>query len=361
MRYWGLIFVALLAIGCSAGPRAQREIALLRAEMVDLEDQYFMLKSRYRDETGHDPEFTPNAGHASESWSGRDSFVESDYCVECGQIHDPQVQYDHPMTIEGSTQSNQFTDPAQNSEGPNQRNSLPAQPEIQLPKDNAEEVEPKPVTQPNDGAAKGQSSNFARRPPNKTKSGNLSGRIGGTNNKPLVSSGSRIENIILNADSVSGYDNNGMAGDDGVNINIELQFSHHDSIGSPGEFTISVIDPEQPADKQRLGLWKFSRHQTDSMVSGDQGRPAFSTKLPWQNGPAEHENLLLFVRLKTDDGRTLEKSMQFNVQTAQSRNETGNQDFEANGDSVDEFEGDPPITSPNRATQIGPKNWRPVR
>lgn len=361
MRYWGLIFVALLAIGCSAGPRAQREIALLRAEMVDLEDQYFMLKSRYRDETGHDPDFNSNAGHSSESWSGGDSYVESDNCVECGQIHDPQVQYDHPLMIEGSTRSNQFTDPTQNTERLNKRNTSPAQPEIQLPKENVEEIEPIPDSHPKDGTAKGQSSNYARRPPNKTKPVNLNGRSAGTNNRPLVSSGSRIENIILNADSVSGYDNNGLAGDDGVDINIELQFSHHDSIGSPGEFTISVIDPEQPADKQRLGLWKFGRHQTDSMVSGNQGRPAFSTKLPWQNGSAENENLLLFVRLKTDDGRTLEKSMQFNVATAESRNESGKQDFKTNGDNVEEFEGDPPITSPNRATQNGPRNWRPVR
>jgi len=35
-----------LTAGCRVNPRAEREIALLRAEILDLEDQYYSLKSR---------------------------------------------------------------------------------------------------------------------------------------------------------------------------------------------------------------------------------------------------------------------------------------------------------------------------
>jgi hypothetical protein len=148
-----------------------------------------------------------------------------------------------------------------------------------------------------------------------------------------------------------------------VNVNIQLQFSEQNSIGSPGELTISVIDPQQTPEQQRLGLWKFSRHQTDSMVYQNDGQPSISTSLIWQHGPVQNESLLLFVRLKTEDGRTLEKSMQFNVATGQSRMGSDDQNDNLNGvsDETSTGEIDAPLTSPNRATQNGPRNWQPVR
>ena len=47
MRFVLLLIVGvLLSTGCRMNPRAEREIALLRAEILDLEDQYYSLKSR---------------------------------------------------------------------------------------------------------------------------------------------------------------------------------------------------------------------------------------------------------------------------------------------------------------------------
>ena len=42
-----LVFGALFTGCTSTGPRAQREIALLRAEILDLEDQFYWMKSQY--------------------------------------------------------------------------------------------------------------------------------------------------------------------------------------------------------------------------------------------------------------------------------------------------------------------------
>ena len=40
-----IIGLCLVAVGCNADPRSRRETALLRAEILDLEDKYYLIKS----------------------------------------------------------------------------------------------------------------------------------------------------------------------------------------------------------------------------------------------------------------------------------------------------------------------------
>ena len=44
-REFLIIGLCLVTIGCNADPRSRRETALLRAEILDLEDKYYLLKS----------------------------------------------------------------------------------------------------------------------------------------------------------------------------------------------------------------------------------------------------------------------------------------------------------------------------
>ncbi|MCE2791783.1 MAG: hypothetical protein LW697_04925 [Blastopirellula sp.] len=90
-----LLLLISLTAGCgSASPRVRREIALLRGEVVDLENQYYALKSMYRDETGREPDFSAygmnNPGRQSGRWleGGEASGV----CLDCGEVHDPAVR-----------------------------------------------------------------------------------------------------------------------------------------------------------------------------------------------------------------------------------------------------------------------------
>jgi hypothetical protein len=58
LKYCLLPFLALIALsGCHTNPACERQIGLMRSELIALEDKYYALEARYREEVGHDPQF----------------------------------------------------------------------------------------------------------------------------------------------------------------------------------------------------------------------------------------------------------------------------------------------------------------
>ncbi len=295
-----LLLLASLALGCgSTSPRVRREISLLRAEIVDLENQYYALKSMYRDETGKEPDFSAaglNSGRSSGAWGGVSGV--SGECLECGQIHDPRMEYDHPLTIESR----------EATPTPAGRQPLrPGESEIDSLEEPVIEFEPEEVPLPAGGVSQG-----FRVPAEQAA---YSTANNAQNSGPGRATRGGLVDFEIDARQTRGFDADGLPGDDGVSTRLRLDFGSIPN-SSPGEVTFSVIDPEQSRENQRLGLWKYTPAEAEEMLRQGNSGGSLQVRLPWQRGPAQHENLLLFVRIRTPDGRTIERSSSFTVQAA---------------------------------------------
>lgn len=338
-----LLLLTCQTVGCgSSNPRVRREIALLRGEIVDLENQYYALKSMYRDETGREPDFSAYGMTARNRPSGRwsEGDTASGICLDCGQVHDPRQEYDHPLMIENR---NSTPTPAQNAPNPARTNLRPGESTLEGMAEPLIEFGPEEIEIP-----EGDQSNGFRRPVNQV------GAEATVDSAPpaarRMTSPERAGPVDFEIDArqTRGFDSDGFPGDDGVAIRLLPRFDQR-APGMLGELTFSVIDPDQPQDSQRLGLWKYTPEESARLVRQDGSGAVIEARLPWQRGPARHENLLLFVRLRTPDGRTIERSASFLVATEST-----------SGGEAGSSESDPLLDSGEQADRNTP-NWRPIR
>jgi len=338
-----LSLLTLLSLGCGAtSPRVRREIALLRGEIVDLENQYYALKSMYRDETGREPDFSSYGMTEGKSRNWRNGPGATRHCLECGQVHDPKMDYDHPLSLDSSAPSGNI-EPAP---ADNNRLLQPGESEFEQLDEPVIEIGPEEVPLPSDGQSRGFRQPTEQVPSSERNSGNRTLPP----SRPAVAKGGGLADFEIDTSATIGFDQDGIPGDDGVTVRLLTDF------GNPadrriGELTFSVIDPDQPQATQRLGLWKYSPEEASQLLRSVGGKSTLEARLPWQKGSAQHENLLLFVRVRTIDGRTLERSASILVRTEQ----LGSGDSALEGGQID------PAIDSGRQTDGGTPNWRPIR
>jgi hypothetical protein len=341
-----LLLLTSLTTGCgSASPRVRREIALLRGEIVDLENQYYALKSMYRDETGREPDFSAygmsNRGRQSGNWlQGAES---NGVCRDCGQVHDPRQEYDHPLSIDSRGSG---PTPAAREGNSSKDNLRPGESTFEELDEPLIEFGPEEVPLP-----EGDQTNGFRRPVSQVGAMAEVGPAQPAARPTTGSAGTGGVDFEIDARQTRGFDSDGLPGDEGVAIRLLPRLDQRD-VGRLGELTVSVIDPDQPQSSQRLGLWKYSSEEVASLVRQDGNGLVVDARLPWQRGPARHENLLLFVRLRTSDGRTIERSASFTVATDQTP--LGGAGEMSSPDAV------PNVESDGQADR-NPPNWRPIR
>jgi len=335
--------LTLLSLGCGAtSPRVRREIALLRGEIVDLENQYYALKSMYRDETGREPDFSSYGMPEGKSRNWRNGPGATRLCLECGQVHDPQMDYDHPLSLDSSAPSGNIEPvPADDN-----RLLQPGESEFEQLDDPVIEIGPEEVPLPSDGQSRG-----FRQPAEQVSSGvRNNGQQVPPASRSAVAKGGGLADFEIDTSATNGFEQDGVPGDDGVTVRLLADFGNQ-ADRRIGELTFSVIDPDQPQATQRLGLWKYSPEEASQLLRSAGGKSTLEARLPWQKGSAQHENLLLFVRVRTADGRSLERSASILVRTEQS----------ASGDSaVEGGQTDPAIDSGSQTDGAAP-NWRPIR
>jgi hypothetical protein len=338
-----LSLLTLLSLGCGAtSPRVRREIALLRGEIVDLENQYYTLKSMYRDETGREPDFSSYGMPEGKSRNWRNGPGATRHCLECGQVHDPQMDYDHPLSLDSST-------PSENIEPvPADDNRLlqPGESEFEQLDDPVIEIGPEEVPLPSDGQSRG----FRQPAEQVSATERNNGKQVLPASRSAVAKGGGIADFEIDTSATNGFEQDGIPGDDGVTVRLLTDFGNQ-ADRRIGELTFSVIDPDQPQATQRLGLWKYSPEEASQLLRSAGGKSMLEARLPWQKGSAQHENLLLFVRVRTADGRTLERSASILVRTEQSA---------ASDSAVEGGQTDPAIDS-GRQTDGAAPNWRPIR
>lgn len=233
MRFTLLVtLLSLMAMGCRANPRCQRENAMLRAELLDLEDKYYSLMSEQGEGTT--------------------------YIGESAQIIvSPQPFEDHIV-----------------------------EPGI---------VEP--------GASL-----------NRNDQGNSSIGLRGIGFSQSGDGDVRISNITINQRATRGHDVDGNLGDEGVDLLVQTRTADGAIRLQAGELTVSIIDPAEEPDRQRVGLWKFLPSETELFFANHElGSRGILLHLPWDQSTPTHSRLTLHVRFVTPDGRVLKTSTELRI------------------------------------------------
>ncbi len=119
----------------------------------------------------------------------------------------------------------------------------------------------------------------------------------------------RVTHVVVNPLLTKGRNIDGHYGDDGLTLVIEPRNADDDYVPAAGPLTISVIDPEESGEEQRIGLWNLTSEEVEPRVyyPGESGQ-GIQLTLPWQVHSPRHRKLLIFVRYETSDGELLETS-----------------------------------------------------
>ena len=124
----------------------------------------------------------------------------------------------------------------------------------------------------------------------------------------------RVTHVVVNPLLTKGRNIDGLYGDDGLTLVIEPRNADDDYVPAAGPLTISVIDPEESGEEQRIGLWDLTSEEVEPRVydPGESGQ-GIQLTLPWQVHSPRHRKLLIFVRYETSDGELLETSSEVRV------------------------------------------------
>ena len=120
--------------------------------------------------------------------------------------------------------------------------------------------------------------------------------------------------IYVDPQVTRGANLDGIRGDEGLELLIQPQNAQGMVVTQPGRMTVSLIDPAAAPISQRLGMWEFSSDEIDlfAVESPGDGR-GYLLHLPWELNTPTNNRLVVFVRYITADGRRLETSHEMTI------------------------------------------------
>ena len=348
MRVLFVILLSCFAIGCNSDPRCRRETALLRAEILDLEDKYYLLKSQHQNQLSQISNGTIQGEIYSDAHGIADgqildgSIVGQPYYTDTGEIYSGQIDGDiiydngsrlntaaptslsdypisvdnaHPSVLSSDMSPNRLTQPRINS--PTSNNPMPTdqgqgrsviQPANESQIDTFEDLRMPELEDPTDLEG---SSNPSRRQPGQLTLDGPEFSVGYDNRateSPIVTE------VKINRDATRGHDVDGIPGDEGIDLLIQPKTADGSVEFLAGELTVSVIDPSQTAALQRIGLWKFLPEETELFFANDElGNQGILLHLPWDQSTPINSRLIVHVRFIAPDGRILKTSSELRV------------------------------------------------
>jgi hypothetical protein len=322
-----LLLVAMILVigGCQISPVARREIALLKAEIVDLEDQYYRLKSEFRTATGREPET-----HQSYRQAGRtlgssgdlydDVIIEEGAVIEDSTGFSSDPQWNSPRVNNGQSP---------NSSQPSSRSIIQQrQPENQndneQPERSFEEIDLDPQSVPHDQPRTPSAEQWQRRNRQSQLQRNrtpATGSISTVSFDQFVDqqanhsqSSQELQSLNIASNLTAGYDRDGLVGDDGLYLFLQPLDATGQAIPAHGSIWVSLVDPQNQGDQQRVGLWKISAQEvSDAFRSFGEVKPGVDFYLPWQEQLPQHEQLRLHVRWIAENGQFIESQMDVRV------------------------------------------------
>ncbi len=122
----------------------------------------------------------------------------------------------------------------------------------------------------------------------------------------LQADSSQATQLVLNRMLTSGYDADGRLGDEGIVVVIEARDALGHGINAPAPVSVVVLDPSMDGPSARVARWDFDVEQTAAMLRRRSPKQGIGLEMEWPDGRPVHDDLHLFVRYTTSDGRNLE-------------------------------------------------------
>ncbi len=243
-----LIVGVLLCTGCRVNPRAEREIALLRAEILDLEDQYYSLKSRCES----DGCTTTEGGYFNST------IIDGD-CVDC-----------EPSSI--------IQEAAPGSTGNGNQG--------------IEEIESIESVIEDPTVSEGDSTSVIRIVPHEDEK--LPRR---RNADPRAPSNHRIATVDINRRISKAVDLDGIPGHEGLTLLIQPK-DHSGRVRKiPGRIHVSVTEPMRRSQHRPIGNWQFTAEESKNFLVKDQlVQQGFLIHLPWDKAIPQSDRVNVSVR-----------------------------------------------------------------
>lgn len=140
----------------------------------------------------------------------------------------------------------------------------------------------------------------------------------GMQRKPAVIAGSsrQVAAIELNRLATGGFRRGRAAGHEGVLVVIEPRDAQGRIVAAGGQISVVVVDPSLPGDIGRIARWDFAAEESESLLVTDGPAPGLHLELPWPAEPPQNEDLHLFVRYVTADGRKLQADRPIKIELA---------------------------------------------
>ncbi len=143
-------------------------------------------------------------------------------------------------------------------------------------------------------------------------------RGAGLQRRPAVVAGNsrQVAAIELNRLATGGFRRGRAAGHEGVMVVIEPRDAQGRIVAASGQINVVVVDPSLPGDVGRIARWDFAAEEAEALLVTDGPAPGLHLELPWPAEPPQNEDLHLFVRYITADGRKLQADRPIKIELA---------------------------------------------
>jgi hypothetical protein len=123
----------------------------------------------------------------------------------------------------------------------------------------------------------------------------------------------QVASIALNRTLTGGIGAESGPGDQGLLVVVEPRDRAGRTVDAPGEMSVVVIDPALDGDAARVARWDFTAAETAAMFRRTGAQRAIHVTTAWPAEPPRHNQLNLFVRYVTIDGRKLQADQKIEV------------------------------------------------
>lgn len=123
---------------------------------------------------------------------------------------------------------------------------------------------------------------------------------------PLPPADSKVTHIHLNPLLTGGADFDRQPGDEGLSIVLEPRNAADQYVPQAGAVSVVVLDPSKAGDAARIARWDFTLTAAQQKLQTTSAAKGLHLEMPWPASAPSSNQLQLFVRYETADGRRLQ-------------------------------------------------------
>ncbi|QDU26849.1 hypothetical protein ETAA8_19330 [Anatilimnocola aggregata] len=116
----------------------------------------------------------------------------------------------------------------------------------------------------------------------------------------------KVTHLFLNPLLTRGANLDQIPGDDGLSLVFEPRNQSGQFVPHAGPVSIVVLDPTKEGDAARLARWDLDEQLASQRISRSSSARGIHLQLPWPGRVPESNQVKLFVRFETADGRKVE-------------------------------------------------------